>query len=220
MFLAEVRILNYRCFADQTVQFRPGVNVLLGENNAGKTTIIKALGLLLDHKARRRPTFFDFHHPPLDWTTPPAITVTLTFQSSETDSVEDLALVATWLTKLDPPWEAQLAYTFMLEPDQEAKCKNALAKIKVGDFPEYRRVVESYLEKYVTKTFGGAIINQMEAERDSLDKITLNSLDALRDAARELLTGNDPLLKRLLKQVRDEGKSDEQKAESTKELLH
>jgi putative ATP-dependent endonuclease of OLD family len=219
MFLAKVRILNYRCFADQTVKFRPGVNVLLGENNAGKTTIVKALGLVLDQKVRRRPTFFDFHHPPSDWTAPPEIAVTLTFQSSETDTVEDLALVATWLTELDPPWEAQVTYSFRLEPDQEAKCKDELASINARDFSAYRRVIESYLEKFITRTYGGAIENQMEAERDSLEKITLNSLDAFRDAARELLTGSDPLLKRLLKQVRDEGKSDEQKAESTKELL-
>ena len=218
MFLAEIRIRNFRCFADQTVKFRPGVNVLLGENNAGKTTIIKALGLVLDQKARRRPTFFDFHHPTADWTTPPALTVSLTFRSSETDTVEDKALVATWLTRLDPPWEAQLTYTFRLEPDQDTKCKEDLAKISVGDFPEYRRVVEFYLDKYVGKTYGGAIENQMEAERDSLEKITLQSLDALRDAARELLTGTDPLLKRLLKLVQDEGKTDKQKAESAKEL--
>ncbi len=219
MFLAAVRICNYRCFADQIVQFRPGVNVLLGENNAGKTTILKALSLVLDQKARHRPTFFDFHHPPLDWTAPPAIAVTLTFRSSETDTVEDLALVATWLTELDPPWEAQVTYSFRLEPDQEAECKGALGKIAERSFLEYRRVVETYLEKYVTKTYGGAIENQMEAEHDSLEKITLNSLDALRDAGRELLTGADPLLKRLLRQVRDEGKTQEQKAEIAKVFL-
>jgi putative ATP-dependent endonuclease of OLD family len=84
MFLAEIRIHDFRCFADLTVQFRPGVNVLLGENNAGKTTVIKAFGLLLDQRARRRSTFFDFHHPTADWTIPPAITVSITFRSSET----------------------------------------------------------------------------------------------------------------------------------------
>ena len=218
MFLAEIRIHNFRCFADLTVQFRPGVNVLLGENNGGKTTVIKSLGLLLDQRTRRRPTFFDFHHPATDWTIPPAITVSATFRSSETDTVEDKALVATWLTRLDPPWEAQLTYTFKLEPDQDAKCKEDLSKIGRGDFQEYRRVVESYLDKYITKTYGGAIENQMEAERDSIEKITIQSLDALRDASRELLTGSDPLLKRLLKQVRDEGMTAEQKEESAKDL--
>jgi predicted ATP-dependent endonuclease of OLD family len=71
MYLAEIHIRNYRCFADQAVHFASGVNVLLGENNAGKTTIIKALGLVLDQSARRRPTFYDFHYPRTDWTAPP-----------------------------------------------------------------------------------------------------------------------------------------------------
>ncbi len=219
MYLAQMHIRNYRCFADQAVQFRQGVNILLGENNAGKTTVIKALGLVLDQKSRRRPTFFDFHHPATDWTTPPAITIAITFRSSTTDTVEDKALVATWLTKLDPSsWEAQVTYTFMLEADQEAECKNVLSKVTDGDFPAYRRVVELYLEKYVQKTYAGAIHNQLEAERDSLDKITLYTLDALRDAGKELFAGTDPLLKRLLKQVRDAGKTAAQIATSTKEL--
>ena len=87
-------------------------------------------------------------------------------------------------------------------------------------FSGVSRVVEFYLDKYVGKTYGGAIENQMEAERDSLEKITLQSLDALRDAARELLTGTDPLLKRLLKLVRDEGKTDKQKAESARNCVN
>ena len=71
MYLSAVRIQNYRCFADQVVQFTSGVNVLLGENNAGKTTVIKVLGLVLDQKSRRRPAFYDFHHPCTDPTSPP-----------------------------------------------------------------------------------------------------------------------------------------------------
>jgi putative ATP-dependent endonuclease of OLD family len=218
MYLAAVHIQNYRCFADQVVHFTPGVNVLLGENNAGKTTVIKALGSVLDQKSRRRPTFYDFHHPCADFTVPPTIAIAIIFRSSGTDTVEDRALVATWLTKLEVPWEAQLTYTFSLEPDDETKCRKALAAVPAGDFAQYRRVVESFIDKYVSRTFGGAIENQLEAEHESLDKITLHSLDALRDAAKELFTGTDPLLKRLLKQVRDEGKTAEQIAESTIEL--
>lgn len=218
MYLAELQIQNYRCFLNQVVYFTPGVNVLLGENNAGKTTIIKALGLVLDQKSRTRPSFYDFHHPYTDSKVPPAITVTITFRSSATDTVEDKALVATWLTKLDSPWEAQLTYTFSLDPEEEVKCREALAVVPVADFATYRRVVESYLDKYIGRTFGGAIENQLESEHDSLEKITLHSLDALRDAAKELFTGSDPLLKRLLKKVRDEGKTADQIAESTREL--
>ena len=210
MYLADIRIRNFRCFADETVHFAPGINVLLGENNAGKTTLIKALELVLDQGRRRRPAFFDFHHPCADFHAVPAITITVTFRLYATDAVEDKALVATWLTKLDPPWEAHLTYEFMLESDEEEKCRQALGG--VTDQNEYRRVIDSYIDKYVSRIYGGDPNNHLVAERDSLERITVQSLEALRDAGRELFAGSDPLLKRLLRQVRDEGKTAAQKA--------
>jgi len=185
MYLAHIYIRNYRCFADETIEFSPGVNVLLGENNGGKTTVINALSLVLDQGSRRRPHFFDFHHPATDILAPPAITITATFRSSDTDTVEDKALVATWLTKLDSPWEAQVTYTFMLEPEDEERCRNDLSNMPEGDQTQYRRVVESFLDKYVGRTYGGNLDNRLVADRqyrESLDKISLHSRDALRDA--------------------------------------
>lgn len=210
MYLAAVRINNYRCFAEETIQFSPGVNVLLGENNSGKTTVIKALGLVLDQRSRKRPGFYDFHHPCADLHAPPAITITVTFRSSDKDTIEDQALVATWLTKLDDPWEAQVTYTFALEPEHDAQCKQQLAGI--NDFAGYRRVVESFLDKYVSHTYGGSPENLQKAESESLEKISFDTLEALRDAERELFAGSNPLLKRLLHQVRDQGQSAQQKA--------
>lgn len=72
MYLAEIRIHNYRCFAAETIVCSPGVNVLIGENNAGKSTVIGALGLLFGQGSRRLQ-FFDFHQPPVDAMQPPAI---------------------------------------------------------------------------------------------------------------------------------------------------
>lgn len=218
MYLAAVRIHNYRCFADQTILFSPGVNILLGENNAGKTTVIKALSLVLDHTSHSRPNFFDFHHPCANPRVPPAITITVTLRSSPTDMIEDKALVATWLTKLESPWEAEVTYTFKLEPEDEARCQQALASLTVGDTIQYRRIIESFLDKYVARTYGGATENLLQAEHDSLDKISLHTLDALRDAERELFSGTDPLLKRLLRQVRDEGINEEERATKNREF--
>ena len=113
--------------------FSPGVNILLGENNGGKTTVISALSLVLDQGSRRRPHFFDFHHPCTDALAPPAITITAAFRSSGTDTIEDKALVATWLTKLDAPWEAQITYVFALEPEDEVRCRHDLTSIPAGD---------------------------------------------------------------------------------------
>src|ERR1035441_3719779 len=116
MYLAEIRIQNYRCFTADTIVCSPGVNVLIGENNAGKSTVIGALALLFG-KGSHRLQFFDFHQPALDAMRAPAISITAMFRSSASDTIEDKALVAAWLTKLEAPWEAQVHYTFMLESE-------------------------------------------------------------------------------------------------------
>ncbi|HAH88154.1 MAG TPA: hypothetical protein DCL60_12380, partial [Armatimonadetes bacterium] len=46
MYIASIRIQNYRCFSDTTVEFQPHMNVIIGENNAGKTAILHALNLI------------------------------------------------------------------------------------------------------------------------------------------------------------------------------
>jgi putative ATP-dependent endonuclease of OLD family len=218
MYLAELRIRNYRCFADEAVALVPGVNVLVGENNAGKTTILSALGLLLDQRRRHRPGYFDFHQPVADLSRPPRITISLLLRSTKDDTLEDKALVADWLTKLEPPWEATLTYTFGLEPDDEKECTDALATIADNDLNEYRRIVESFLPRYVSRTFGGDPKNALPADREMLAKIDFQLLDALRDADRELFAGSNPLLKRILTQVRDSGKTREEKAKNEQEF--
>lgn len=43
--LASVRIENYRCFQDHTVEFGP-ISIIVGKNNAGKSTLIETLRLV------------------------------------------------------------------------------------------------------------------------------------------------------------------------------
>lgn len=217
MYLAEIRIHNYRCFTADTIVCSPGVNVLIGENNAGKSTVIGALALLFG-KGSHRLQFFDFHQPALDAMRAPAISITAMFRSSASDTIEDKALVAAWLTKLEAPWEAQVHYTFMLESEDEAACAQALAGVAPGDRAHYRRIVESYLPKYVARIYGGNLDNWLVADRESLDKIDIHSLGALRDAERELFSGANPLLKRLLHQVRDDGKTEQEKSLTNQEF--
>jgi putative ATP-dependent endonuclease of OLD family len=218
MYLASIRIQNYRCFADQVIEFCPGVNILIGENNAGKTTVISALGLILNQHHRPRLTYFDFHQPRENTTTPPRIAITVTFRSTSDDTPNDKALVAAWLTKLDPPWEATLEYTFALDPKDEADCIKELNGISKGDEGEYRRVIDSFLQRYVTHIYGGAPENVLAADREMIDKIDFQMLDALRDAERELFSGSNPLLKRILRQIRDYGKNEKERTKNEKEF--
>lgn len=43
MILKKLKLENYTVFADQQIEFSPGVNVLIGENGTGKTHLLKAL---------------------------------------------------------------------------------------------------------------------------------------------------------------------------------
>jgi len=42
-WITQVRLTNIRCFEQITLSFREGMNVLIGQNGAGKTTILDAL---------------------------------------------------------------------------------------------------------------------------------------------------------------------------------
>jgi len=44
-----VRLENYACFKDITVEFNPGFNVVVGINGSGKTSLLEGIGDLLNH---------------------------------------------------------------------------------------------------------------------------------------------------------------------------
>lgn len=48
LYISEISINNFRIFNNFTVQFNKGLNVLIGENNGGKTSLIDAIRLTLD----------------------------------------------------------------------------------------------------------------------------------------------------------------------------
>ena len=47
MYLAQLKISNFRKLAEADLQFQPGLNVIVGANNVGKTAVVDALRALL-----------------------------------------------------------------------------------------------------------------------------------------------------------------------------
>lgn len=202
MHVCRLRIQGYRCCKDTTVEFLKGLNVIIGENNAGKTAVLRALGLVFDKKTRRRIDLHDFCKSSLlDPMSPPSITVVATLRASEAEVLDDKALVATWLTKLTSPWEATLTYRFYLPEGNVKEFMDAL-----GTDPDEARVLrtlEDFLPKYVAKVYGGKLENDIVAEPDSLAKFDCHLLDAIRDVEAELFSGSNPLLRAMLRRVLD-----------------
>ncbi|MCC7553951.1 MAG: AAA family ATPase [Methanobacteriaceae archaeon] len=64
MYLEKINIKNFRLIKDLTLTFQQGVNILIGENNVGKTTIIDALRICLGYKDQKKDIYItkdDFH---------------------------------------------------------------------------------------------------------------------------------------------------------------
>lgn len=49
MRLLKVKLVNFRRFIDEEIVFSPGLNVFVGRNNSGKSTILEAIGLALNY---------------------------------------------------------------------------------------------------------------------------------------------------------------------------
>lgn len=64
MYLKRLTIKNFRCIKNATIDFNEGVNILIGENNSGKTAILDALRICLCYGKQRRDIYIslnDFH---------------------------------------------------------------------------------------------------------------------------------------------------------------
>lgn len=215
MYIAKLAITNLRCFRQTTVEFQPGINVILGENNAGKTALLCALRLVFDRSSRLRPDLPDFYQGIADLSKAPTISVTATLRSSMADTIDDKALVATWLTKLEVPWEAQLTYEFFL-PDEEAPLFTAACGA-APDRDQFFRVLEQFIPKYIARIFAGLPDNRLVADGDTLAKFDCHTVDAIRDVESELFAGTNPLLRTMLRQVLDH---DADEAEALKRRRH
>jgi putative ATP-dependent endonuclease of the OLD family len=72
MFLKKFKIKNYRCIKDATIDFNKGVNILIGENNSGKTAVLDALRVCLSYGKQQRDIWVSSNNFHLDKNDPEA----------------------------------------------------------------------------------------------------------------------------------------------------
>ncbi|MEJ3597551.1 ATP-dependent nuclease [Pseudomonas bubulae] len=60
MLIESLRLINFKKFKDQTFDFNEDVNIFVGDNNAGKSTILEALEIVLNFQYRGRPFNSEF----------------------------------------------------------------------------------------------------------------------------------------------------------------
>lgn len=207
MYISKVKIQNFRCFEDIHIEFNDGLNVIIGENNSGKTTILKSLELILNPLKSKKLIFDDFYRG-INIKNPksPEITLQLTIKSSGEDMQEDLALVSSWVTKLEDPWEAQLTYIYYLPENDSKKYEyeiNKLLEDAQSSNDDFWYVLNKYVPKYIWRIYGGDFNTKNKVDTDDLYKFSCELLDALRDVESELFHGNKKILRQVFNHFLD-----------------
>jgi ABC-type cobalamin/Fe3+-siderophores transport system ATPase subunit len=50
MYLSSIRVFNYKSFVDSgTIELKPGINIIIGQNNAGKTALLEAISFSFEN---------------------------------------------------------------------------------------------------------------------------------------------------------------------------
>lgn len=47
MFISKMKIHNFKCYRDFEIDLEEGLNIIVGDNEAGKSTILEAINLAL-----------------------------------------------------------------------------------------------------------------------------------------------------------------------------
>ncbi|MCX5998981.1 MAG: AAA family ATPase, partial [Chloroflexi bacterium] len=173
MYISKLEIENYRCFGSKcTIRLRQGVNIFIGENNSGKTTVLNALAILFDRRGRSLPGIDDFNKSLQIGKRAPRIIIAATLSSTPEDTIEDKALVATWLTSIGKNWEARLTHSHHLPEEDEQEFEAEIEK-NPGSKEHFWSTLERFQPRYVSRIYCGNEADRRRAEPDSLEKFEM-----------------------------------------------
>lgn len=205
MYIANISIENFRGFSGKKViELNEKLNIFIGHNNSGKTTVIKALQILFDTSYSKKLSINDFNRQ-LSINdlkaNPPQVVISSILKENEGEAEysEDIVLVSTMLTKIQRPYEAKITYEFFLPEKEIEEYRATMTAISSPNIEEYWSEIEhSFLSKYVWKLYGGDEKLKTVVDNDILNKFDFEFMQPIRDVERDLSSGSDSLLKEVI----------------------
>jgi len=205
MYIANISIENFRGVSGKKViELNEKLNIFIGHNNSGKTTVIKALQILFDTSYSKKLSINDFNRQ-LSINdlkaNPPQVVISSILKENEGEAEysEDIVLVSTMLTKIQRPYEAKITYEFFLPEKEIEEYRATMTAISSPNIEEYWSEIEhSFLSKYVWKLYGGDEKLKTVVDNDILNKFDFEFMQPIRDVERDLSSGSDSLLKEVI----------------------
>lgn len=179
VYLATVEITSFRSIKSLVVEFQPGLNVLVGRNNVGKTNLLCAIRHALGPSASRGDSLWldqdDFHRESMSKDHDTNISIVLTFKGLN---------------------ESQQAHFFEIIDFDLASPASSKAIIRFdASWPKGKTHAS------VKRTGGPLVVEPTEIPQRILESIPVTFLPALRDAEAALAPGNRSRLALLLRDI-------------------
>lgn len=178
MYLAEVQLTNFRNFTEFSVDLQPGLNIILGENNTGKTNLLDAIRIFLSSGDERRDIWAslqDLHHDDDGNVADDTFEIHLTFRDL---SLEEWGL-----------FDA---------------CR---ARTKDGDVARvhfrFKKYTTNRGRERGRPTIWGGETEGIEIPREAMEEVRVTFLPALRNAEADLRPGRNTRVSRLLAEVKE-----------------
>ena len=138
MHISKLTLINYRNFRNTTLNFKRGVNTIIGENGSGKSNILRAIRLLLDDtmvRAAYRLEEVDFNRTLGKWQGH-WIVISMEFEEISADETVQALFLHSTAALEDGPI-AKATYNLIFRPKKEVRLKLAA----LDDF-EYEKLTE------------------------------------------------------------------------------
>ncbi len=179
MHLSTVEIRNFRSFETLRVELQPGLNVLVGRNNTGKTNLLQAIRHAVGPSASRGDALWlerdDF------------------YKASATDVTERMIAITLTFTGLT---DAQRAYFYEIVDFDLTDIAKSKAIIRFeASWPEEKK------QASIKRTGGPAAAESPEVPARLLESLPITFLPALRDAEASLAPGYRSRLALLLRDL-------------------
>lgn len=223
MYISKIVIDGFRGFKHSEIEFQEGLNVIIGHNNGGKSTIMDALRLVLEYGSRKNLSAWDFCQKEELQTlkdNPPSVKVSVFVKEQKGEGMsDDVALFTNYAVQTSPLLESCLTYVYNLPQTEVEKYKKDVADV-TDKYSLFKVIEDKYIRKYTHAIYGGPFVSQNLAQGEDLKKIDFEFVNALRNVEDEIYGGRAALLKDVLRYFLDYDLNGDENREANISLRH
>ena len=206
MYISKIIIDGFRGFKHSEIEFQNGLNVIIGHNNGGKSTIMDALRLVIEYGSPKNLSAWDFCQA-VDLSilkdNPPCVKISVFIMEQEDECMsDDVALFTNYAVQTSPLLESCLTYVYSLPQSEVDKYKNDVAAAK-DKYSLFKVIEDKYIRKYTHTVYGGPASSQNQAQGEDLKKIDFEFVNALRNVEDDIYGGRAALLRDVLRYFLD-----------------